>query len=147
MDINNLPDVNGKLIILLSCETAQKLGPDLISAGAAGYIGWKEDFVWVADADSVFMPWRDKFAAPVLLPVMQCVNMVLDGQPVGEAYTAMLSSFDENAAAEEDELIKSCIQFNRKNAVLLGDSDAKIRATPKIKFPIPPPPIIFPIST
>jgi hypothetical protein len=147
MAVDSLPSVKDKVIILLSCETAQILGPSLINAGAASYIGWKEDFVWIMDADAVYMPWQDKLAEPVILPVIQCVNMVLDGRSTGEAYIAMINGFNQNSASEDDELIKSCLQFNSKNAVLLGSDRARIRATPKISFPIPPPPIIFPVST
>ncbi|GAH96523.1 unnamed protein product, partial [marine sediment metagenome] len=33
-----------------------------------------------------------------------------------------------NAEVEEDELIKSCLEFNRDNAVLLGDPMARVRS-------------------
>ena len=70
MTVEDLPGVKDKVVLLLSCETAQQLGPSLIRAGAASFIGWKEDFVWVMDADQVTTPWKDKWAAPVILPVV-----------------------------------------------------------------------------
>jgi hypothetical protein len=138
--------LKNKVVILLSCETARELGPSLIRAGAASYIGWKEDFVWVMDADKATTPWNDEWASPVILPVVGCMNDVLDGKTTGEAFDNMLAGFTQAAVEEDEDIIKSCIIFNKANAVLLGDRNARIRATPKIKVPIPPPPIILPIS-
>lgn len=146
MSTDDIPNVQDKIIILLACQTARDLGPKLIAAGASAYIGWQEDFVWVMDADHATTPWSDDWASPVIMPVVGCVNDVLDGKSAGEAYDRMLEEF-VNAVSEEDEdLIISCLIFNQKNAVFLGDRDAKIRPTPRIKVPIPPPPIILPIS-
>jgi len=50
-----------------------------------------------------------------------------------------------NAEIEEDDLIRSCINFNKKNAVLLGSPEARVVARPKIVLPLPPPPIILPL--
>lgn len=146
MTDKSLPNVKDKVVILLSCETAQELGPSLIKAGAASYIGWNQDFVWVMDGDLSSTPWKDTWAAPVLLPVVGCINDVLDGKTTGEAYDNMINAFTKEAAEEDEEIIQECILFNRKNVVLLGDRNAKIRPAPKIRLPIPPPPIILPIS-
>jgi len=145
LDTKSIPDVKDKVVILISCETAQVLGPALIDAGAASYIGFKKDLVWVCDADLAFTPWSDKMALTVMGPITNCVNTILDGRPVEEGYNAMLEELSRNADVEEDELIKSCIQFNRRNAVLLGNPMARVRARPKITLPLPPPPIILPI--
>jgi len=146
MDTLSIPDVEGKVLILISCETAKELGPALINAGAASYIGFQEDLVWVMDADLASTPWADKkFAAPVMMPITNCVNTVLDGKTTGEAFAVLIENLAGNAELEEDDLIRSCINFNKKNAVLLGDPTARVRARPKITLPLPPPPIFFPI--
>jgi len=145
LDLESIPNVKGKTVILLSCETAQQLGPALIRAGAASYIGWKEDFIWVMDADLVSTPWKDKWAEPVMLPVMNCMNAVLDGKSTREAFNIMTESFKANLEVEDEDFVKSCLEFNIENAVLLGDGDKKIRPVPKIRLPLPPPPIILPL--
>ena len=137
----SIPNVRGKTVVLISCETAQQLGPALINAGAISYIGFKDDLVWVVDADLYFTPWSDKMALPVMRPIADCLNILLDGKTAGEAYSTMLEELSRNAEIEEDELIKACLEFNRDNAVLLGDGSAKIRARPGISFPFPPPPL------
>lgn len=147
MTVDSLPNLKNKVVILLSCETAQQLGPAIVEAGAAGYIGWKEDFVWIMDIDQATTPWTDEWAQPTIIPVVNCMNSVLDGKTIGAAYNKMLEEFEQNLAEEDEEMIADCLAFNRKNAVMLGDENAKIRPTPKIKLPIPPPPIILPISS
>lgn len=146
LDTSSIPNVRGKVIVLISCETAQQLGPALIKAGAASYIGWRDDLVWIVDADLASNPWSDKMALTVMGPITDCLNIILDGRAVGEAYSTMLEELLANASVEDDELIKSCLHFNHDNAVLLGDSAARVRARPKISLPFPPPPIIFPVA-
>jgi len=146
MDTLSIPDVRNKVIILIACETARELGPKLVEKGAASYIGFKEDLVWVCDSDLAFTPWADKeFAVPVMMPITNCVNAVLDGKTTREAFNVLTEQLACNAEIEEDDLIRSCINFNKKNAVLLGSSEARVVARPKIILPLPPPPIILPV--
>jgi len=148
MDIRNMPDVKGKVVILISCETAQELGPALIAAGAKGYIGFRQDLVWVVDADKSATPWRDEIAEPVMMPLVTCINEVMDGKKVGEAFDTMQRNFSGNIAKEADELVRSCLIFNGKNAVFLGDPNAMVKKRPPLFIGfklIPPPPIVSPV--
>lgn len=145
MDIYSIPDVKGDVVILISCETARLLGPELIKKGAVSYIGFREDLVWVVDADLAPSPWSDRMAAAAMIPVTNCVNTVLDGKTTGEALEVLTDGLSKSAMAEEDELIISCLNFNRKNATLLGDAQARVEPRPRVILPIPPPPIILPI--
>ena len=147
LDVDSIPDVRCKVVVLISCETAQVLGPELINAGAASYIGFKKDLVWVCDGDLFFVPWDDPLARPVMMPIIDCVNAILDGKSSGDAFTILREGFAINAAVEEDDLIKSCLNFNRANAVLLGDPEARVAARPRISLPFPPPPILLPLTT
>lgn len=147
MDTLSIPGVKDKVVILISCETAQQLGPELIKRGAASYIGFKEDLVWICDADLASTPWADReFAAPVMMPITNCVNTILNGKTTGEAFAVLIEQLTCNAEIEENDLIKSCINFNKKNAVLLGNPEARVVARPKISLPLPPPPIILPLT-
>lgn len=134
-------EVRGKVIKLLSCQTGVALGPDLVKNGCACFMGYTDDYVWVMDADLTSTPWNDEMAAPCLMPVIDSINTLLDGKSAGEAFEVELNGYSTNAEVEEDELIKSCIEFNRTNAVLLGGPEARVRARPKIVFPFPPPPL------
>jgi len=143
-------EVEGKVIKLLSCQTGVELGPDLVRNGALSFAGYKDDYLWICDADLASTPWGDKMAATCLMPVVDGVNALLDGKSAREAFDIELEGYTRNAEAEEDELIKSCIEFNHDNSVLLGDPGARVRARPGLALPFrifPPPPIILPVGT
>jgi len=142
LDVSSIPDVQGKVVVLISCQTARQLGPALINAGAESYIGFLEDLVWVMDADSASNPWADKFAASAMMPIVSCVNTILDGKLMAEAFAVMTTGMLENAAVEDDEMAASCLRFDARNASLLGNQMARVRARPKVVFPIPPPPLL-----
>ncbi len=141
----NPREVRGKVIKLISCQTGVSLGPDLIKNGARAFLGYKDDYVWVMDADLASTPWADEMAGTCLMPVVDGLNALLDGKTAEESFDVELQGYLKNAAAEEDELIKSCLEFNHDNAILLGDTSARVRSRPSIKIPLPPPPIILPI--
>lgn len=137
----NPSEVKGKVIKLISCQTGVELGPDLIRNGAASFMGYRDDYIWVCDSDLASMPWSDKMAAVCLMPVIDGLNALLDGKSAREAFDIELNGYTGNAEAEEDELIKSCIEFNHDNAVLLGNPQARVTARPQVRLPIPPPPL------
>ncbi|GAI90174.1 unnamed protein product, partial [marine sediment metagenome] len=144
----NRREVKGKVIKLLSCQTGVALGPDLIQNGALSVAACLDDYVWVCDADLAATPWADEMAATSLMPVIDGLNALLDGKTAREAFDIELEGYTRNAEVEEDELIKSCLEFNRDNAILLGASEAQIRTRPKLPLPfrLVPPPLLLPIS-
>lgn len=140
-------EVRGKVIKLLSCQTGVELGPNLVKNGCAAFMGYTDDYIWVMDADLASTPWADEMAATSLIPVIDGLNALLDGKTAREALNIELEGYSRNAEVEEDELIKACLEFNRSNAILLGDGGASIRARPSLAMPfklIPPPPLILP---
>ena len=141
----NSREVRGKVIKLIACQTAVELGPDLIKNGARAFLGYKDDYVWVMDSDLASTPWADDLAGTCLMPVIDGLNALLDGKTAKESLDVELQGYLKNAVAEEDELIKSCLVFNHDNAVLLGDTAARVRRRPKITIPLPPPPLLFPL--
>jgi len=146
MDTASIPNVKDKLVILISCETAEELGPALIEAGATSYIGFDEDLVWIVDADLASSPWSDKIAMVVMEPITNCVNAILDGKTAGEAFNVLTEQLACNAEVEEDELIRSCLHFNKKHARLMGSPEARVTARPRIELPLPPPPLFLPLT-
>lgn len=138
-------EVQGSVIKLLSCLTGIALGPDLIKNGAKAFLGYVDDYVWIMDSDLVSTPWADRMAATSLMPVVDGLNALLDGKTCREALDVELEGYLRNAEVEEDDLIKSCLEFNRENAILLGTLEARVRTRPKITLPLPPPPILVPL--
>jgi len=143
-------EVEGKVIKLLSCQTGVLLGPDLIKNGAQSFMGYLDDYVWICDSDLASTPWSDELAATSLMPVVDGLNALLDGKTAKEAFEVELEGYLRNASVEENELLRSCLEFNHDNAVLLGDENARIRTRPPMPLPfrlIPPPPLILPLRT
>ena len=144
----NPREVGGKVIKLLSCQCGVELCPDLVKNGAACAMGYKDDYVWVMDSDLAARPWADEMAATSLMPVIDGLNALLDGKSARAALDIELEGYTRNAEVEEDELVKSCLEFNRDNAILLGDLEARVRARPQLPLPfrlVPPPPIFVPL--
>lgn len=142
-------EVEGKVIKLISCDTGVALGPDLVRNGALSVQAYLDDYVWVCDADLASRPWADKIAATSLMPVIDGLNALLDGRTSKEAFEIEREGYSKNALDEEDNLIKSCLEFNYNNAILLGDENARVRARPPLFLPfqiVAPPPIIFPVG-
>lgn len=140
-------EVRGKVIKLLSCQCGVSLGPDLIKNGASSVLAYVDDYIWVMDTDLASRPWADEIAAKSLMPVVDELNALLDGKTAKEAFEIELEGYTRNAEAEEDELIRACLEFNKSNAVLLGDGSAKVRKRLSLPLPlklVPPPPIFLP---
>jgi len=143
-------EVAGKVIKLLSCQCGVALGPDMVKNGALSVQAYTDDYLWVCDADLASVPWSDEMAATSLMPVVEGLNALLDGRTAREAFNIELDGYSRNAEVEENELIKSCLEFNRGNAILIGEETAKIVARPPLPLIfkiIPPPPIILPLKT
>lgn len=141
-------DYYSNILSHLQWYACQNGWPEQVKHGALSFLGYRDDYVWIVDADLASTPWSDKAAATCLMPVIDSTNALLDGKTSEEAFYIELEGYLRNAAAEEDELIKSLLEFNRKNAVLLGDGSAKVRARPPLALPfrlVPPPPIIVPL--
>ena len=140
----NPREVKGKIIKLISCGCGAELGPDMVKNGAASFSGYTDDYVWVMDSDLASTPWADPIAAVNMMPPINEGNALLDGKTVLEAFNIQLEDYLRNAEVEENELVRSCIEFNHDNAVLLGDRSAKIRTRPPLPLPFriaPPPPL------
>jgi len=142
-------EVRSKVIKLLSCQCGVILGPNLVANGAASVLAYVDDYVWVMDADLAMRPWADEMAATSLMPVVDGLNALLDGKTARAALNIELEGYSRNAEVEEDELVKACLEFNRDNAILIGDGGASIRARPSLALPfrlIPPPPLLMPVA-
>lgn len=138
-------EVEGKVIKLLSCQCGVELAPDMVKNGASAVFAYTDDYLWIMDADLSTRPWADKeFAGKSLMPVIDGLNALLDGKTAKEAFDIELEGYKRNAEVEEDEFIKSCLEFDRDNAILLGSEEASIKARPSLLLPfklIAPPPL------
>lgn len=145
----NPAEINGKVIYAFSCLCAENLGPDLINHGAAAFLGWTDDYLWLLDENRSATPWTDEMARPCMMPVIVGLNALLDGKTVSEVRQIQSGSYSEYAAGTDNELIKDLVLFNQSNFILLGNPQARIQPRPQLAgiFKVfSPPPILIPVS-
>ncbi|MBX4181511.1 hypothetical protein KW807_01440, partial [Candidatus Parcubacteria bacterium] len=87
--------LKGKKVFIRACDAGTALGPALMKAGAQGFIGYSQPFIFARDPDSLHTPLTDEYAAPVL----ECSNQVgislIKGKNIYEAQQESLSKYRE----------------------------------------------------
>ncbi len=117
-------EASGKIVHLLSCETARDLGPNFVSNGCRAYFGYDEDFVLVTED-------TDRFFA--------CDSEIdfgfVDGLTAAEVYARAIAAFDKNIEelrAAGRNYSAAVMQFNRdhlrspNDGPAWGDPSAKL---------------------
>ncbi len=122
-ELNLLKD---KVISLVSCLTAQQLGPAIIDAGAKAYVGYKEEFwFFIGDAAGTTRAVQSPFLA-----AFQFEASLLQGKSVTDARNEQLAKFDEeitywtsgDGKNDVNSMELSRIQeMNKSNSVFLGE--------------------------
>lgn len=87
-------EAQGKIIHLMSCLTAKKLGPDLVDEGALAYFGYEEPFTFMHML-GITDPLQDPIADVFFQCSSQVDRLVADGLPAGEVYDATKKLFRE----------------------------------------------------
>jgi hypothetical protein len=137
-------EVAGKVCYLVCCECGQELAPDLVQTGKAkAVLAFDADLFWIVNSAYRLNPWDCPDAQVVMLPIMNSINLLLDGATCSEAFALEKAGFLTNAANTDDDLQRSILEYNAAHAVLCGDPSATISARPRIFPKIPPPPLFF----
>jgi len=123
-------EVQGKFIKLLSCLTAQKLGPDLIKNGAKAYQGYSVEFVFNGNLLYAPIPWADPVAAKFLMPVMKSINAIINGKTNKKAFDIEYNEFTKNIEQETDPQDRAMLINDRDGFRMYGDPEAKIKPSP-----------------
>ncbi len=118
----------GRVVYLLSCSTAQNLGPGMISQGAVAYAGYNQDFVWtVIDPSS---PATDRLAAPFGKAGTMFPKVLVGGKIVRDARAKAIETFNQEIARWEGstdpyarEVVKWLI-WDRDAFTVLGNQEA-----------------------
>ena len=132
----------GKVIYLLSCDTGQELGQDLVTTGRAkAFRGYNEDYLWVANPIYYFNPWDDPNAKTILKPAIMSIASLLDGATAQESLDIEREQCLKGMEDTNSELVFSLLKWNYDHSVLFGDGKATVRARRKAP-PFPPPPLI-----
>lgn len=125
--------LQGKITYALSCESAKKLGKEVVKDGKSTYIGYMGDFAFVGDVRYSTRPLED----PKAKLFMEASNLVmlclLKGNTAKQASDKSKTKFREHitklysSLADPDTLqAVQCLFWNMRYQVCLGQESASI---------------------
>ncbi len=85
--------LQSKIVYALSCRSGKVLGPRSVQSGAAAYIGYDEDFIFLYDEKKQTRPEQDKIAEIFLEPSNQVMVSLLKNHTGKEAHKNSQQSF------------------------------------------------------
>lgn len=121
LDKDNVGILKGKVVYALSCQSAKVLGPLARKKGAAGYIGYTENYYLVSQPTKTTHPEDDETAALFLEPSNAIAYALSKGHSAEEAvekgraaYTkSILRAFNSDIQSDDDKYV-SFLLWNRK---------------------------------
>lgn len=122
LDTENDCLLEDKVVHALSCQSADRLGPDSVGKGAKAYIGYKKDFIAFLDnSRRTTKPLEDKIASLFLTPAFSAPKALLKGASPEDAIIAAKKAYNRSIR----EAINSDIQSDADQFVnwLLWDRD------------------------
>ncbi len=128
---DNEDSLAGKIVYALSCRSGKTLGPESIKKGAAGYIGYKEDFIFMAEPNKMADPFNDKIASLFLEASNQVVISLLKGHTMKQSHDRSRNMFAKNAykvvaGGSKDYLLATYLLWNAEHQVCLGNQNATL---------------------
>ena len=102
-------EVRGKVVQLLSCQTAQRLGPDMIRKGASAFAGYYENFTFVFDQPGTTIDEMELF--------WKCDSMwdliIADGQTAENAHHAAINAYNAAIASVPNTVAATWLTHDR----------------------------------
>ncbi|KXB08615.1 hypothetical protein AKJ59_00715 [candidate division MSBL1 archaeon SCGC-AAA385M02] len=124
-----------RVVLMFSCLTGQRLGPDMVQKGVKSYIGWTVSFSWIAQDE----PEVDRYASGFFEAVNVMARMLVNGGSASMAMDASMEVWnrwiDYWAASDDDyaSLVVQHMVHDRDNQILLGEGGATV-APPAISL-------------
>jgi len=117
-------EVQGKIIHLISCQTAARLGPDFVSNGCRAFFGYDENFSFQMDIADTFFKCDSEID-----------RAFADGLAASDVYTRVVNLFNQNIAslrAQGADYKAATLEFDRDHlrapasGPQWGDPNAKL---------------------
>ncbi len=115
-----------------SCDSGAILGPELIKAGARGFIGYERELIVSFMPEYITRPLRDPLAKLFLEPSNLVPLSIVKGNTVGEAYrktqAAMLTNLRKmlsSGASYQERYHSVFLWSNIKHQVILGNPESR----------------------
>lgn len=125
--------LKGRVTYALSCNSGAVLGRTVAAERATAYIGYSDEFIFVADRNYISRPLTDPKAQPFLESSNQVMISLIKGNRAFEASERSKNKFKEyftkmaSSIADPDSLqAAQCLRWNMLHQVCLGDGNAKL---------------------
>ena len=125
--------LTGRITYALSCNSGEILGQKVAENKGTAYIGYKDEFIFIADRRYITRPLDDPRAKPFMESSNQVMTSILKGHSTQEASSRSKDIFREHyrklstSTTDVDSLqAAQFLWWNMRNQVCLGDSDSKI---------------------
>ena len=101
-DINNVDNLSERVVYLLSCLTAQQLGPRILDKGGRTFTGYQWDFTWLAE--DVNQDVTIDYAAQGFYDcAFQIIRSLIDGKTIQQAHEDSYNRYDHWISIWENE--------------------------------------------
>lgn len=122
--------LKGREVYIRACRAGQRLGPDIIKAGASGFVGYIQNFIFPYNKDSAHRPLEDEYARPNLECSNQVALSLLKGNPAQVAHQDGMQMFrkklDETMTSNSrNSAVATCLLWNMMNQRALDNSTPK----------------------
>jgi hypothetical protein len=131
-DNDNL--LSGKITYALSCKSAKRLGLQVSQYKNSTYIGYRDEFVFLADSRYSGKPLDDPKAKPFMESSNQVMLSLLKGNTAGKSSENSKNKFREHlirlsSSVSDPDSIQAMqfLRWNMIHQVCLGDKDASIK--------------------
>lgn len=101
--------LRGTIVFMRACQAAKILGKEIVKNGARGFVGYKEDFVFLWDPEKFNKPLDDELAGPFLECSNQVALSLLKGHSAKEAHESSMKLYRKKI----DEMFTS--EYNKSN--------------------------------
>ncbi len=123
--------LDSKIVYALSCKSGKKLGPESIKKGATVYMGYDDDFIFIADPNKISDPLSDKIAGLFLEASNQIIISLIKGHSAKDCHERSKRIFARNAAkvatgGSKEYLLASYLLWNAQHQVCLGNQNATL---------------------
>jgi hypothetical protein len=126
--------LEGLITYALSCNSGKVLGPKVAKNKNTTYIGYKDQFIFMADSNYATRPLEDPKAKPFMEASNQVMISLLKGNRAREASEKSKNRFRDSyiklssSSSDSDSLqAAQCLWWNMRNQVCLGDLDAGLK--------------------
>lgn len=101
----------GSNVYMRACDAGSELGPSIISAGARGFIGYNQPFIFLHQPEFESRPLEDELAKPFLDCSNQVARALIKGHSAKEAHESSIKAYQRT--------IRSFLNSESKNGFLL----------------------------